>query len=556
MPDIHTHSAPEDERDVTYDFLLCNRCGTCRSVCPVYQVVREEWASARGKVELAEEFFRSGIVDERKIREIFEVCLHCKTCEEACPSGMRADEIILAVMAETARRGLIPRLKRLALKALGRMDNALFKVMRAVGLSRKSPLHGIGAKSPLGFLFPLLGWPRERSVPLPSSRPFLERGPEIYRAEDVEAAFPPPEDIASGRMAFGRPLDTDRAADIVRRLTAARRRNLEEKRAAYFFVGHTVNHFFPEEAEAVVGVMNLLGIDVLAPKDQLCCGAPHYYSGDIEGARESAVEVLERFKGHRFDWIVTSCASGGLTLKETYPRLLDITADGYFEIAWDPESEVFYRKSGVGRTEDRRAHAASIYREQVEGKVLDINELLAEQLGYHDDSVGLGDVLGNNTWEAPAGIATGNGKEEAPVSGDGSPLPVVTYHQPCHLNRGQAVSWQPEALLTELPGYRYVRMQDADRCCGGGGAFTFTNSEVSAAVAQEKMDAVEAVLPDVLATSCPVCRIQLMDMCRRRFVLEAREQGKEKREIPVMTPVELMLDDLKALAGARRDGPV
>lgn len=44
-------------RDVTRDFLLCNRCGTCRYVCPLLPVFREEWAGARGKVELAEAFF-------------------------------------------------------------------------------------------------------------------------------------------------------------------------------------------------------------------------------------------------------------------------------------------------------------------------------------------------------------------------------------------------------------------------------------------------------------------------------------------------------------------
>ena len=74
--------------------------------------------------------------------------------------------------------------------------------------------------------------------------------------------------------------------------------------------------------------------------------------------------------------------------------------------------------------------------------------------------------------------------------------------------------------------------------------FTFIHSEAAEKVAGVKMDAVEALRPEVLATSCPVCRIQLMDMLHRRFVVEREKQGKSPRKIPVSTPVELMLADL------------
>ena len=40
----------ERKRNLTDDFLLCNRCGACKAVCPVADVLSEEWASARGKV--------------------------------------------------------------------------------------------------------------------------------------------------------------------------------------------------------------------------------------------------------------------------------------------------------------------------------------------------------------------------------------------------------------------------------------------------------------------------------------------------------------------------
>lgn len=542
------------ERDLTDDFLLCNRCGTCRSVCPLFSVHREEWATARGKVELAEAFFRGEKIDTKAMQEIFDLCLHCMACEENCPSGMRANEIVMAVRAELADRGEIPRAKRMALKMLEGMDNKLFWAMRAIGLARKAPQHGVGAKSPLRFLFPLLGWPRERFVPLPKDRSFLRSGREIFRAEDLEVVLPDPEAIASGKgLPFG-PFNAEKASDLAKRVIEARERNLSAGRRAYFFVGHAVNHFFPEEAEAVVTVLNLLGVTVLAPNNQVCCGAPIYYAGDIEGARRAAMEALEKFAGIRYDWIVTSCSSGGLMMKETFPRLLDLSADGYFKIEWDPEIETFRRAAGASLVRHEYPRAADLYNEYIEGKVYDINELLVGLLNLREDTSHLFESM----FERPRHIADEeragrdiSGDESEDKAGRKRSVPVVTYHHPCHLKRGQGIGWEPEVILKKLPGHMYVRMPDADRCCGGGGMFTFFKSEASEAVARRKMDGVAKAKPDIVATACPLCRVQLMDMLHRRFVLEREEKGEEPLRIPVKTPAELFLEDTAPLFGIK-----
>jgi Fe-S oxidoreductase len=129
-------------------------------------------------------------------------------------------------------------------------------------------------------------------------------------------------------------------------------------------------------------------------------------------------------------------------------------------------------------------------------------------------------------------------------SGQDTKLPIVTYHQPCHLNRGQGVDWQPEAILKLLPGFTYVRMKDFDRCCGGGGSFTFIHSKASEEIAKVKMNAVAAVCPDVVATACPLCRIQLMDMINRCRPQAASGRGERPKPLPVTTPAELLLENL------------
>jgi Fe-S oxidoreductase len=220
-------------------------------------------------------------------------------------------------------------------------------------------------------------------------------------------------------------------------------------------------------------------------------------------------------------------------LKEEFPRIFDLTNDGYFEIEWDAEQESFRRVPGRSTVKQEYPRVEDLYREHVGGKVRDINELLAELLGLHEDVADLSGML-----EGAVGAQAAAGAPDAS-------LPIVTYHQPCHLKRGQGVDWQSEAILKMLPGYRYVRMSDYDRCCGGGGSFTFIYGDASAAIAGVKMEAIAAVQPAVVATACPLCRIQLMDMIRRRFVVEAKAREEEPRSIPVMTPAELLLEDLQ-----------
>jgi len=169
-----------------------------------------------------------------------------------------------------------------------------------------------------------------------------------------------------------------------------------------------------------------------------------------------------------------------------------------------------------------------------------------------EDTAHLFESMFERPEQAGAGVWRGEGVKAGDRDGAESAMsgiPVVTYHHPCHLKRGQGVGWEPEVVLKKLPGHRYVRMPDADRCCGGGGMFTFFKSESSEGVAKRKMDGVAKVNPDIVATACPLCRVQLMDMLHRRFVIERQEKGEKPLSIPVRTPAELFLEDAAPLFG-------
>lgn len=89
---------------------------------------------------------------------------------------------------------------------------------------------------------------------------------------------------------------------------------------------------------------------------------------------------------------------------------------------------------------------------------------------------------------------------------------LLTYHDPCHLARGMNVRTPPRQLLSSLPGVEYVEMADADRCCGGGGAFSIYYPDLSRDIGARKAENMVGSEANVIATGCPSCVMQLDEM--------------------------------------------
>ena len=88
----------------------------------------------------------------------------------------------------------------------------------------------------------------------------------------------------------------------------------------------------------------------------------------------------------------------------------------------------------------------------------------------------------------------------------------VTYHDPCHLKRGQDIYEEPRDLLKMVPGIEFIEMEDADRCCGGAGTFSFTHHELSRKVGARKVVNIRNTGAEFVSTPCPACTIQLDDL--------------------------------------------
>jgi len=114
----------------------------------------------------------------------------------------------------------------------------------------------------------------------------------------------------------------------------------------------------------------------------------------------------------------------------------------------------------------------------------------------------------------------------------GAPVPRdVAYDAPCHLQHAQKVHAEPIAVLRSIPELRLRLLPGHDRCCGGAGAYSMLQPEMSAAVLADKIASVRDATPrpDYIATGNPGCIMQIGAGLRGAGL-----------NIPVVHPVELL----------------
>lgn len=93
---------------------------------------------------------------------------------------------------------------------------------------------------------------------------------------------------------------------------------------------------------------------------------------------------------------------------------------------------------------------------------------------------------------------------------------TVTWHDPCHLGRGQGLAKTARDILSAIPGLTLVEMRNADRCCGFGGVMRITHRELSDGIAVDKAKNIIETGASMVVTGCPGCRLQIADSLRRR----------------------------------------
>jgi len=282
LPDLQGNFRPQDAPRYD-DVLQCMRCGFCLPTCPTFALTGRERSSPRGRVALARAVAEEKLEFTPAVREEAFFCLDCRACTSACPSGVRAGEVMEICRSQS--HSFYP---------LGSAG----KAFREFILQKMLPSPDLLETSMLPTrLYQRLGmqW-------LVRHLKLLKLGPD-WMAK-AEGMLPP--------------LDKPLRPQLPELVPAQG----EKRGRVGFFLGCVMTLMYPGISRQTVKVLTHQGFDVVTPRQTKCCGAPHLSEGDRETARRLALFNLDLFLGQDVEFIVTDCAGCGAALKE-YEELLD-----------------------------------------------------------------------------------------------------------------------------------------------------------------------------------------------------------------------------------------
>ena len=286
---------PAIGQSIPYErFLDCVHCGLCTSACPTYVETGDENDSPRGRI-----YLMRSVVDGRldltdKVKGHLDLCLDCRSCETACPSGVQYGRLLEPFRVEmqegTAQQegserqqknpdwfhrwimyGLFPYRKRMAAAlAPARLMQTLKldRFIKTIGLTRLLP---------------------KRLQRMQDQLPKLGK-----------ALSPLPEFL---------PAKGERRAKVA------------------LFLGCVADAMFRNVHWATARVLQENGCDVLIPQSQACCGAIHYHSGASLPTLDLIRQNMEAFNNDSLDAIIVNVAGCGSMLKDYSHILQEIAPD-------------------------------------------------------------------------------------------------------------------------------------------------------------------------------------------------------------------------------------
>ena len=267
------------------DLDKCVHCGLCLNSCPTYRELGLEMDSPRGRIyQMVQVHDGRMQINDDYVGHI-DLCLACRACESACPSGVQYGKLVEAARGEiAAKRGHGLLQKFLYGKVL--LSPTLLKLAGyGTMLYQKSGLQALARGVGLPRLFGRFGKLEELAPP--AQYPFF--------FSEIGKTFP-----AKGEQRF---------------------------RVA-LMAGCIANVSFARMNDATIRVLQRNGCEVVTPGDQGCCGALHVHAGMREQGRKQAMQNIQAVEEGRFDAVITNAAGCGSTLKE-YHELFEHGSEWY-----------------------------------------------------------------------------------------------------------------------------------------------------------------------------------------------------------------------------------
>ncbi|MAU96654.1 MAG: glycolate oxidase iron-sulfur subunit [Fulvimarina sp.] len=381
----------------------CVHCGFCTATCPTYVTLGNELDSPRGRIYLIKEMLENDRPADDKVVTHIDRCLSCLACITTCPADVNYMHLVdhaRAHIERTYKRPFADRMIRtilamtlpyparfrasLTLARLGRPFAGLFDVVKPL-----KPLAAMLKLAPTVL-------PRKSAV----------NEPGVRKAEGTR----------------------------VKRVALLR--------------GCAQSVLDPKINEATVRLLTRLGVEVVVPEGEGCCGALVHHMGQEEPALDFArrnVDIwLREIERGGLDAIVITASGCGTTIKD-YHHMLRL----------DP---AYAEKAAT-----------------VSALAKDVTEFLSDL--------------------------------DLPAPRNVEPI-VVAYHSACSMQHGQRVIRQPKALLSKA-GFAVRDVPEGHLCCGSAGTYNILQPEIAAQLKQRKVKNIESVAPQVIATGNIGCMTQI-----------------------------------------------
>jgi L-lactate dehydrogenase complex protein LldE len=85
----------------------------------------------------------------------------------------------------------------------------------------------------------------------------------------------------------------------------------------------------------------------------------------------------------------------------------------------------------------------------------------------------------------------------------------LTWHDACHGLRDLNLKNEPRRLIRNVHGAEFVELEHADACCGFGGTFAVKYPEISLAILDQKIEAIERANVQAVVSSDASCLMQI-----------------------------------------------
>ncbi|WP_270985060.1 (Fe-S)-binding protein [Campylobacter upsaliensis] len=384
----------------------CVKCGKCIPTCTIHQIKRDEINSPRGFLDLLAAYKEGNLELDKEAKRVFESCFLCTNCVEVCPSHIRVDNAIEAVRYDIAKKFGIAWYKRLLLYFL--------RTRKALDIAAK-----------FGFVFQSCAFALQNSgMKARFSLPFIKKGRLLPSFKQKSFLNQNTEFIDNGG-----------------------------EKSVGFFVGCLANYFYIDSAKAVLSIAKELKINVDLMKEQACCGAPHFFTGDFKSLESLAKKNVEYFekKLESVEYIITPEA--------TCSAMLSVDLEHFFTM---------------------------IKEEQWAKRAAKIAPKIKLATWYFYEKTPLLELLKTK------------GKRDL----------LLTYHDPCHARKMQGVFKEPRAFLKV--NYRFAEMSDSNACCGFGGVSMQSDYyENTLKVGLKKAKMIDESGASVVSAECSACRMQI-----------------------------------------------